>query len=99
MDIFLWDLQRKIYSPQSQTKSPTNSRNTLCRFTSCGRCLLVGDVDGNIHIFAVSGLPMPAFFQENLFFQSVKNILLTNTELVKKVEKLGSLSFGQKRSR
>jgi hypothetical protein len=61
--------------------------------------LLVGDVDGNIHIFAVSGLPMPAFFQENLFFQSVKNILLTNTELVKKVEKLGSLSFGQKPSR
>lgn len=89
MDIFLWDLQRKIYSPQSQTKSPTNSKNTVCKFTACGKCLVVGDIDGNVHIFAVSGLPIPAFYQENQFFQSIKNVLQTNTELIKKLEKLG----------
>lgn len=88
MDIYLWDLQRKIHLPQSQTQSPTNSRNTRCKFTKCGRCLLVGDVDGNVHIFSLSGFPPSAFFQDNLFFQSIKRILATNNELLKKLEKI-----------
>lgn len=88
MDIFVWDFQRKIYSPQSQTKSPTNSLNTFCKFTPSGRCLLVGDIDGNVHVFSISNLPIPAFFQKNLFFQSIKNILRTNTNLTTKLQKL-----------
>lgn len=88
LDIFLWDLQRKIHLPQSKFESPTNSRNTLCRFTKCGRCLLIGDVDGNVHIFSVNGFPPPAFFQDNLFVQSIKKLLATNSDLLKKVEKI-----------
>lgn len=88
LDIFLWDLQRKIHLPQSQFQSPSNSQNTLCRFTKCGRCLLVGDVDGNVHIFSVNGFPPMAFFQDNLFIQSIKRILATNGDLLKELERI-----------
>lgn len=85
-DIHVWDLQRKVYCPQSFTKSPTQQRNTVVQFTESGRCLIVGDVDGNVNVFALEDMPFPAYYQENLLFDSVYRALITNPSLLNKVK-------------
>lgn len=92
-DVYLWDLQRKAYLPQSITHSPTNSKNTVVQFTESGRCLVVGDIDGNVHLFSLEDMPLPAFFQENLLEQSILKALVTKPHLIKKLKKLGRLAF------
>lgn len=92
-DVYLWDLQRKAYLPQSITHSPTNSRNTVVQFNESGRCLVVGDIDGNVHLFSLEDMPLPAFFQENLLEQSILKALVTKPHLIKKLNKLGRLAF------
>lgn len=87
-NIQVWDLQRKVYSPQSTTKSPTESRNTVIKFTETGRSLIVGDVDGNIHVYSLEDMPFPPFFQENLLFESLSRALITNPVLLSKVKQL-----------
>lgn len=86
--IQIWDIQRKVYAPQSNTQSPTNSRNTKVQFTDSGRCLIVGDIDGNVHVFSLEDMPFPPFFQENLLFESFKRALITDPILLNKVKKL-----------
>ncbi|CAH1156209.1 unnamed protein product [Phaedon cochleariae] len=86
--IQIWDLQRKAYAPQSITESPTGSRNSVVQFTDSGRCLIVGDVDGYVHVFSLEDMPFPAFFQENLLFESIAKALVTNVDLLNKVKKL-----------
>ncbi|XP_017781911.1 PREDICTED: WD repeat-containing protein 78-like [Nicrophorus vespilloides] len=92
-EIFVWDLQRKTYDSQSTTNSPTKSRNTIIEFTHDGRCLLVADIDGNVHVFALDDMPFPAFFQENLLTQSIKRALVTRPDLLNRIDKLGSLNY------
>ncbi|KAG5897481.1 hypothetical protein JTB14_031106 [Gonioctena quinquepunctata] len=82
--IEIWDIQRKVYGPQSITSSPTGSRNTVVQFTDNGSCLIVGDVDGNVHVFSLEDMPFPAFFQENLMFESMYRALITNPNLTEK---------------
>ncbi|XP_076266872.1 dynein axonemal intermediate chain 4-like [Rhynchophorus ferrugineus] len=86
--ILLWDFQRKVYKPQSETPSPTGCRNTIVQFTKSGRCLVVGDVDGNVHVFSLEDMPFPAFFQESLLFDALQKSLTTNPKLVEKLRKL-----------
>lgn len=92
-DIYLWDIQRKAYLPQSVTESPTECRNTVVRFTPCGRSLLVGDTDGNVHIFNLQDMPFPPFFQEDLLSQSLRKAMITKPELLRQIKKIGRLSF------
>lgn len=87
-DIHVWDLQRKVYCPQSVTKSPTQSRNTVVQFTESGKSLVVGDVNGNVNVFAFEDMPFPAYFQENLLFDSLYRALITNPSLLNKVRLL-----------
>ncbi|XP_023025428.1 dynein axonemal intermediate chain 4 isoform X2 [Leptinotarsa decemlineata] len=92
--IEIWDIQRKVYSPQSITVSPTGSRNSVVQFTTSGTCLIVGDVDGNVHVFSLEDMPFPPFFQDNLLFESLSRALITNptlSEKVKKLQRLGSV--------
>lgn len=91
--IYLWDIQRKAYLPQSVTESPTECRNTVVQFTPSGRCLLVGDTDGNAHIFALQDMPFPPFFQEDLLSQALRKAMITKPELLKLIKKIGRLSF------
>lgn len=86
--ILLWDFQRKVWKPQSETPSPTNSRNTVVQFIQSGRCLVVGDMDGNVHVFSLEDMPFPAFFQENLLFDSLEKSLTTNVVLTEKLKKI-----------
>ncbi|XP_060523928.1 dynein axonemal intermediate chain 4-like [Cylas formicarius] len=86
--IVLWDFQRKFYKPQSECQSPTNSRNTIVQFTSSGRCLVVGDVDGNVHVFSLEDMPFPAFFQESLLFDVLQKSLVTKPNLMQKIKRM-----------
>lgn len=92
-DIFIWDLQRKAYAPQSITKSPSKCRSTIVQFTRNGRCLLVGDIEGNVHIFSMEEMPFPAFFQGSLMTQALKRELIIKPDLLRKIDKLEGLSF------
>ncbi|RZB39082.1 WD repeat-containing protein 78, partial [Asbolus verrucosus] len=95
-DILVWDLQRKMYESQSVTKSPRGVFNTICRFTPNGRCLMVGDMAGDVHVYSLEDMPIPPFFPENLITLSLKKLLVTKPELVKKIRKLGSLNFDKR---
>ncbi|KAL1508970.1 hypothetical protein ABEB36_003782 [Hypothenemus hampei] len=92
--ILLWDFQRKIWKPQSETQSPSGATNTVVEFTKSGRCLVVGDVNGNVHVFALEDMPFPAFFQENLLFDALERSLATNIPLKDKIKKLRLLTLG-----
>lgn len=93
--IYVWDLQRKVYAPQSITNSPDNCRNTVIRFTESGRCLVVGDMDGNVHVYALEDMPFPAFFQDDLLSNAIVRCLVTRPDLIRKLNKLGGLSFNK----
>lgn len=92
-EIFIWDLQRKAYAPQSITKSPSKCRSTIVQFTRNGRCLLVADIEGNVHMFSLEEMPFPAFYQADLATQSLKRELIIRPDLLRKVEKLDGLTF------
>lgn len=94
--IQVWDLQRKVYCPQSITMSHTSSTNTVVQFTKSGRALIVGDVDGNVNVYSLEDMPFPAFFQENLLFESIFRALITNPTLLDKVKHLRRESMTNK---
>lgn len=92
-DIFLWDIQRRVYSPASVHQSPTNCRNTVVQFTDSGRNLIVGDVEGNVHVFSLENMPFPPFYQEKMLAASIKKALMTRNEIVHELSKAGVLEF------
>lgn len=94
--IQVWDLQRKVYGPQSITKSPTDSRNTVVQFTESGNSLIVGDVNGNVNVYSLEDMPFPAFFQENLLYESISRALITDPTLLSKVKKLRRQIFSER---
>lgn len=93
--IYIWDLQRKVYSPQSFTRSHTQARNTVVRFTSTGKSLIVGDVEGNVNVYSLEDMPFPAFFQEHLLFESIYRALITNPVLLDKAKHLQKQSLAE----
>lgn len=86
--IEIWDMQRKVYSPQSVTENPQGARNTVVQFTRSGKSLIVGDIDGNVHVYSLQDMPFPAFFQENLLFESLYRGLITQPALLNKLKKI-----------
>lgn len=87
-NIVLWDLQRKVYEPQSVTVSPANAKCTCIQFVESGRCLVVGDIKGNVQVLSVENMPFPSFFQENLLFESLEKALITKPDLIYKLNKI-----------
>ncbi|KAB0795109.1 hypothetical protein PPYR_11948 [Photinus pyralis] len=94
-NIYIWDIQRKIYHPQSITPSPTRCRNTVIKFTKSGRCISVGDIEGNVHIFSLEDMPFPAYFEDDLLYNSILRCLITRPDLIKKIQKSGKLKFNK----
>lgn len=92
-DIYIWDIQRKAYLPQSKTQNPTECKNTVVQFTPSGRCLCVGDIQGNVQIFALEDMPFPAFFQEDLLSQSLRKAMITAPALLKQIKRIGKLNY------
>ncbi|XP_057652080.1 dynein axonemal intermediate chain 4-like isoform X2 [Diorhabda carinulata] len=93
--IEVWDLQRKVYEPQSITRLPSNARCTTVQFTETGRCLVVGDVDGNVHVFCLEDMPFEPFFQENLLFESLSRALVTEPYLLANIKKLRRMAHDE----
>nr|CAD7430864.1 unnamed protein product [Timema monikensis] len=87
--VCLWDIQRKTISPSSTVCSPANAHNTVVQFTASGFNLLVGDVEGGVHVFALEGMPFKPFFQKNAIVNSLCKELTAKQELLDKVLKLG----------
>nr|CAD7401198.1 unnamed protein product [Timema poppensis] len=87
--VCLWDIQRKTISPSSTVCSPANTHNTVVQFTASGLNLLVGDVEGGVHVFALESMPFKPFFQKNAIVNSLCKELTAKQELLDKVLKLG----------
>lgn len=63
------------------------------QFTDDGRCLLVADVDGNVHVFALEDMPFPAFFQDDLLAQALARATVNKPEVLRQLKELGRLNF------
>ncbi|CAH0554774.1 unnamed protein product [Brassicogethes aeneus] len=74
--IFFWDTQRKALKPQSVTPLPNGSVATTLQYTDNGKCLIVGDATGHVHIYSLMDIPFPPFFPENLLVTTLKHQLL-----------------------
>ncbi|KAK5645037.1 hypothetical protein RI129_006337 [Pyrocoelia pectoralis] len=92
-NIYIWDFQRKTYDPQSITVSPTNCKNTVVRFTKSGSCIAVGDIEGNVNIFSLDNMPFPAYFEDDLLYNSIIRSLITRPDLIRQIKKSGKLKF------
>lgn len=88
-DIFLWDLQRKTYLPASEHTSPTGCRNTVIKFSPSGKNLIIGDIEGNIHVFTLTDLPFPPFYQAEMLEQVLYKSLITRKDLVEQIKRVG----------
>lgn len=87
--IFLWDLQRKTYKPASEHQNPNNCRNTVLKFSPSGKNLAIGDIEGNLHIFALMDVPFPPFYQAQMLEQVMFKILTTRPDILDKVKTSG----------
>ncbi|GLH02258.1 Cytoplasmic dynein 1 intermediate chain [Gryllus bimaculatus] len=89
--IHIWDISRKISAPVSTTDSPTpitpTPRLSTVRFEKSGRNLVVGDIRGRIHLFALKEMPFSPFFQEEALVRSVTKALATRPDLYKELRK------------
>ncbi|KAK4876062.1 hypothetical protein RN001_012484 [Aquatica leii] len=93
--IYIWDIQRKVYNPQSINQNPYNCRNTVVRFSNSGKCIVVGDIEGNVLVYALEDMPFAAYFPDDLLTNSIIRCLNTRPDLIKKLKKLGSLNFNK----
>lgn len=63
--IEVWDITRKISTPKSSMKSPTESLNTAVLFSQNKFNVYIGDVHGNVHVIALTEMPFSPAFQVN----------------------------------
>lgn len=87
--IYLWDLQRKTYKPTSEHVNPMNCRNTSLKFSPSGKNLAIGDIEGNVHIFTLTDIPFPPFYQAQMLEQVMYKNMITKPELVTQVKNSG----------
>lgn len=85
--IFLWDVQRKTYLPASEHVNPENCRCTNIKFAPSGKNLVVGDIEGNVHVYTLKDMPFPPFYQAKMLEQVILKNLVTRTDLVTKIRK------------
>ncbi|KAF5306983.1 hypothetical protein FQR65_LT07206 [Abscondita terminalis] len=91
--VYLWDIQRKIYHPQFVSQNPLNCKNTVVRFSKSGKCIVVGDNEGYVNVYALDDMPFAAYFPDDLLTNSIMRCLNTQPNLIKELGKLGGLNF------
>ncbi|XP_070500977.1 dynein axonemal intermediate chain 4-like [Chironomus tepperi] len=89
----IWDLRRKNLKPAS-TRTFENRQISIIKFTPCGRSLLVGDEEGNVHVCSLEDFPFPPHFQYDELQKSLFRSLTNKQELEKQVKQLGYLGYG-----
>lgn len=86
-NVYLWDMQRKSMKHQSTTELITKATCTSMHFRQNGKCLIVGDTKGQVHVYSLRDIPYPPFFPENLFMTMLRQQLLYKDEVISKLEK------------
>lgn len=94
--IELWNIRKNIIKPASITQFySANIPLTTCRFSPCGRSLVVGDLEGTVHVCALDDMPFPPHFQYQELQAAIYQALLMKTELLRQVKCLGNLGYGK----
>lgn len=88
----IWDLRRKNLKPAS-TRTFENRQISIIKFTPCGRSLIVGDEEGNVHVCSLEDFPFPPHFQYDELQKSLFRSLTNKQELEKQVKQLGYLGY------
>ncbi|XP_054008148.1 dynein axonemal intermediate chain 4-like [Hylaeus anthracinus] len=87
-EICIWDIKRKTYVPSSVTLSPNNVRFVMLDFTSDGNQLVAADVEGEVYIYNLEGMPFPPYNQKQVLIESIEKALVTKPALLRNLKKL-----------
>lgn len=85
--IFIWDVQRKTYLPANVHVNPNNCRYTNIKFAPSGKNLVVGDIEGNVHVYSLIDMPFPPFYQAKMLEKVMLKNLITRKDLVSRIIK------------
>ncbi|XP_076382530.1 dynein axonemal intermediate chain 4 [Megalopta genalis] len=88
-EICIWDIRRKIHTPASVTVSPKSARLVMVDFTADGNRLVTADMNGNVFVYNLEGMPFPPYNQEQVLIESIEKALVTKPLLLRKLRKLG----------
>ena len=88
-EVCIWDIKRKTYKPSSVTLADKCQRFEMLEFTRNGNQLVLADVDGNIYVYSLEGMPFSPFDQLKLLVRSIEKALITKPGLLKKLKKIG----------
>ncbi|KZC11883.1 PREDICTED: WD repeat-containing protein 78-like [Dufourea novaeangliae] len=88
-EICIWDIRRKIHTPTSITISPKNVRLVMVEFTADGNRLVSADIEGNVYVYNMEGMPFPPYNQELVLIESIEKALVVKPNLLRKLRKLG----------
>ncbi|XP_049825917.1 dynein axonemal intermediate chain 4-like [Aethina tumida] len=91
--VYIWDFQRKALKPQSITMMPTKAICTKVSFRENGKCLIVGDRSGAVHVYNLQNVPYPPFFPENLLLISVKKHMFNKPHAIMKLKNVLGRGF------
>ncbi|XP_076627743.1 dynein axonemal intermediate chain 4 [Colletes latitarsis] len=88
-EICIWDIKRKTYIPSSVTTSPTNARLVTLDFTSDGNQVVTGNIEGDVYVHNLEGMPFPPYNQKQVLIESIVKALVTKPAILKNLRKLG----------
>ncbi|XP_043253971.1 dynein axonemal intermediate chain 4 [Colletes gigas] len=88
-EICIWDIKRKTYIPSSVTTSPTNARLVTLDFTSDGNQVVTGNIEGDVYVHNLEGMPFPPYNQKQVLIESIVKALVTKPAILKNLKKLG----------
>ncbi|XP_014206110.1 WD repeat-containing protein 78-like, partial [Copidosoma floridanum] len=90
-EICIWDIRRKTHRPASVTKvAPEGVRLTRLEFTRSGEQIVAADEYGEVYVYGLVGMPLPAFDQERALVDGLHQALVTKPELLGRLRKIGS---------
>lgn len=90
----IWNIRQNLLRPAAKRRFDAGSAAiTVCRFTKCGRSLVVGDGDGSTHMCALEDMPFPPHFQYHELQNAIYHGLNTQLELQRQVMTMGYLGY------
>ncbi|CRK95557.1 CLUMA_CG009021, isoform A [Clunio marinus] len=87
-----WDLRRKNKKPAS-IRTFEGKKLTVIKFSPCGRSLIIGDTEGNTHIYGLEDFPFAPHYQYDELQKALCHSLTNKHNLEKSVKQLGFLGY------
>lgn len=86
--VYIWNIQQKIDTATLVIELPTQvSKLSMVLFTENGKNLIISDVMGGVHMYALLGVCKPAEDQYEILDNTLHKILLIRPELLEKIVK------------